>query len=247
MKKCLSCLLALCLLLPFLPALAEDTPQVQVVYTNVNFRSSPGGKVIGRFEGGELLTYYEEKHAGGYLWYSVKSEEYGDGYVNATCAMPYVEGEPHWGDADFDPMTPSLWQYVMDIYAWKLAHNLWRWDAEHACFSGVPMAQWDGVLPAADIVDMMLENHIMLRNSQTEPFTTAETEEEREKAALQILKIHYNVDSVQELFSRVPTYPTGISIDGFFQIEDWHSAAMPSSPLSRTIYEKLCEAFQPGA
>ena len=43
--------------------------------------------------------------------------------------MPYVESEPHWGDADFDPMTPSLWQYVMDIYAWKLAHNLWRWDA----------------------------------------------------------------------------------------------------------------------
>ena len=43
-KKCLSCLLALCLLLPFLPAMAEDVPQVQVVYTNVNFRSFPGGE-----------------------------------------------------------------------------------------------------------------------------------------------------------------------------------------------------------
>ena len=107
MKKCLSCLLALCLLLPFLPALTEDVPQVQVVYTNVNFRSSPGGKVIGRFDGGELLTYYEEKHAGGYLWYSVKSEEYGDGYVNATCAMPYVEGEPHWGMRILTPSPPA--------------------------------------------------------------------------------------------------------------------------------------------
>ena len=247
MKKCLLCLLALCLLLPCLSALAEDTPQVQVVYTNVNFRSTPGGHVIGRFNGGELLTYYEEKHSGGYLWYHVKSEEYGDGYINATCAMPYVEGEPHWGDEDFDPMTPSLWQYILDTYAWKLAHNLCRWDTAYDALSGVPMAQWDTVLPAADIVDMMLENHIMLPSSQTEPFTNASTEEEREKAALKILKIHYNVDSVQELFDRVPTYPSGASFDGFFQLEDWHSAAMPSSPLFRNIYEKLREVFRPAA
>ena len=158
--------------------------------------------------------------------------------------MPYIEGEPHWGDADYSPLTPSLRQYTLDLAGWKLEHHVGGWN-ECNEFSHTHYDNWDAVLPAADIVDMMLENHIMLPNSQTEPFTTAETEEEREKAALQILKIHYNVDSVQELFSRVPTYPTGISIDGFFQIEDWHSAAMPSSLLSRTIYEKLCEAFQP--
>ncbi len=246
MKKCLSCLLALCLLLPCLPALAEDTPLIQVVYTNVNFRSSPGGHVIGRFAGGELLTYIEEKHSGGYLWYYVKSDAYGDGYINATCAMPYVEGEPHWGDEDFDPMTPSLWQYLIDLTAWKLAHNINCWDTTYNGISRTDAAQWDAVLPAADIVDMMLENHIILRNSQTEPFTTAETEEEREKAALKILKIHYNVNSVQELLDRTPTYPDGTTA-AFFQIEDWHSADRSFSPLFRNIYEKLCEIFRPAA
>ena len=245
MKKILSCLLALCLLLPCLSALAEDTPQVQVVYTNVNFRSTPGGHVIGRFNGGELLTYYEEKHSGGYLWYHVKSEEYGDGYINATCAMPYVEGEPHWGDEDYSPLSPSLRQYTLDLYGWKLEHHLCGWDEEYNVYSGIHYTKWDTVLPAADIVDMMLENHIMLRNSQTEPFTNAATEEEREKAALKILKIHYNVDSVQELFFRTPEYPNGISIYGFFQIEDWHSVSLPCSTDAAIIGQMLDEAFPP--
>ncbi len=245
-KKCVFCLLILCLLLPFLPALAEDTlPRIQVVYTNVNFRSTPGGHVIGRFEGGELLTYYEEKHAGGYLWYHVKSEQYGEGYVNATCAMPYVEGEPHWGEEDYSPLTPSLKQYTLDIYAWKIAHHLYGWDEEHHVYSGIHYTKWDAVLPAADIVDMMLENHIMLRNSQTEPFSNAATEEEREQAALKILKIHYNVDSVYELFFRTPKYPDGTGIYGSFQIEDWHSVSRPYSTEVAIINQMLDEAFPP--
>ncbi len=245
MKKILSCLLALCLLLPCLPALAEDTPLIQVVYTNVNFRSSPGGHVIGRFAGGELLTYIEEKHSGGYLWYYVKSEQYGYGYVKATCAMPYVEGEPHWGDEDYTPVTPSLCRYTLDLVAWRIEHHIYGWDEEHHVYAGIHYSKWDAVLPAADIVDMMLENHIMLQNSQTEPFTTAETEEAREKAALKILKIHYNVDSVWELFFRSPSYPGGIGSFGFFQTEDWHSAYLPYSTDFAIIDQMLDEAFPP--
>ncbi len=101
------------------------------------------------------------------------------------------------------------------------------------------------MLPAADIVDMMLENHIMLQNSQTKPFTTAETEEEREKAALKILKIHYNVDSVQELFMRSPEYPDGTGIYSFFQIEDWHSVCLPYSTDAAIMSQLLDEAFPP--
>ncbi|MDO4838934.1 MAG: hypothetical protein Q4B32_11175 [Clostridia bacterium] len=245
MKKCLLCLLALCLLLLSLPALAEDTPQVQVVYTNVNFRSTPGGHVIGRFQGGELLTYYEEKHSGGYLWYYVKSEEYGDGYINATCAMPYVEGEPHWGDEDYSPLSPSLRQYTLDLAGWKLEHHVGGWN-ECNEFSTTRQDEWDAVLPAADIVDMMLENHIMLRNSQTEPFTSATTEEEREKAALKILKIHYNVDSVQELLFRTPKYPNNIGFgDDLIQLEDWHQPYPPTSQEFGSMYKEIHKAYRP--
>lgn len=108
------------------------------------------------------------------------------------------------------------------------------------------MAQWDRVLPAADIVDMMLENHIMLPNSQTEPFTTAETEEEREKAALKILKIHYNVDSVQELFIRSPKYPNNIGFgDDLIQLEDWHRIYPPTSEEFGSMYKEIHKAYRP--
>ncbi len=245
MKRLLAFVLCLCLLLPFLPTLAEDTlPQIQVVYTNVNFRSTPGGHVIGRFEGGELLTYCEEKHAGGYLWYHVKSEKYGDGYVNASCAMPYVEGESHWGEEDYSPLTPSLKQYTLDVCAWKIAHHVYGWQEEYEIYANFNKDEWDAVLPAADIVGMMLENHIMLRNSQTEPFSNAATEEEREQAALKILKIHYNVDSVQELLFRSPSLPNG---SGFawddFQIEDWHSIEPPTIKQFQRMHSDIYNTF----
>ena len=43
--------------------------QIQVVHSAVNFRESPGGKVIASLQGGELLECLDEEQYKGALWY----------------------------------------------------------------------------------------------------------------------------------------------------------------------------------
>ncbi len=66
---------------------ARDTVlsrQLQIVHSAVNFRESPGGKVIARLDGGEILQCLGEEQYKGDLWYQARSEQYGDGYVIST-------------------------------------------------------------------------------------------------------------------------------------------------------------------
>jgi len=62
--------------------------QVQIIHSAVNFRESPGGKVIASLQGGELLECLDEEQYKGNLWYHAQSEQYGDGYVIGTYAKP---------------------------------------------------------------------------------------------------------------------------------------------------------------
>lgn len=62
--------------------------QLQIVHSNVNFRKSPGGNVLGHLQGGDILECLDEEQYKGELWYHACSEQYGDGYVIGTYAKP---------------------------------------------------------------------------------------------------------------------------------------------------------------
>lgn len=67
--------------------------EVEITFPNVNCRRTPGGTVVGRFAGGEVLTARDEVRRNGQLWYHVSSEQYGEGYVSAAYARPVRQGE----------------------------------------------------------------------------------------------------------------------------------------------------------
>jgi len=62
-------------------AIATD---LEINYPNVNFRSEPGGNVIGTFSGGEVLAALDETWTKGQLWYHAHSDLFGDGYMSMT-------------------------------------------------------------------------------------------------------------------------------------------------------------------
>lgn len=91
-KICIVSVLLLSMLIIFSCSLSFAA-EVEIVYPNVNYRKSPGGEVIHRFAGGEVLEAQEEVRQNDQLWYHLSSDEYGEGYVSAIYAKPVWQGQ----------------------------------------------------------------------------------------------------------------------------------------------------------
>ena len=104
---------------------ASLSDQLQIVQNDVNFREAPGGKVLGRLQGGTVLDCLDEIQYKGELWYHARSAEYGEGYVICTFAKPIWNNMNWWplsetGDVVSDNMV--LFVYWMGSY--QLDHGL---------------------------------------------------------------------------------------------------------------------------
>ena len=106
---------------------------VEVIWNNVNFRQKPGGKVLGKLQGGTELDILEEKWYQDSLWYHTKTEQYGEGYIQATWAKPIWNGEYFWTrkidfDAtnDDDILTDNMLKYMLDMLQFELDYGFIR-------------------------------------------------------------------------------------------------------------------------
>ncbi len=101
--------------------------QMQIVHAAVNFRESPGGKVIASLQGGELLECLDEEQYKGDLWYHARSEQYGDGYVIATYAKPVWNNQTYWPlsePEDTISVSDNMYLFAYWMGTYQLDHGL---------------------------------------------------------------------------------------------------------------------------
>ncbi len=207
-----TCFLTLCMIM--LLSAAAGATEIEIIGPNVNFRSTPQGKVTARFSGGEVLQAADEIWAGDGLWYQVRSEQYGDGFVSGEWARPVYNGE-----TIYNPDHPDQLQYVTDnveSFFRSLCRFLYEngycyWDqTEQVCSFRVSRGEGDEsiVRPEhkTELALMLLTNGLLVETPETGILLNEEaSDEDKLQAAETILRKHYGTDDIWKilLFSGV--------------------------------------------
>ena len=186
-------------------ALATD---VEIHYPNVNIRETPGGKPVGRLSGGEVLPAVEETWANGQLWYHVKTEQYGDGYVSGEFARPiYAE------ERIFDPENPTNADYITENVAafytsllrWLYTYDYCYWDADEQGpnFRVHHMVGDESVVRPIhkwEIAFMLARYGLLVENGMTAVIRDTDAPSETKmKAASTVLKNHFGTDDIWDI------------------------------------------------
>ena len=202
---------------------------IQVCWHDVNFRQEPGGKVIHRFLGGEVLTCLDEVQYNGNLWYHARSEQYGEGYIEGTWAKPL------WHDLEFWPLPNGedivsrnmlFFAYWMGTY--QLDHGLSIID-EDGMLSSAPDSAVNAVpsLLPDDMKEVLAEKlyeygFICLNSSYEVLMDENVSAAEKNKLASDILMTHYGTDDLWKIIRHQ-------SLGLFINVTDWHSVQQPSN------------------
>lgn len=199
--------------------------QVQIVWHDVNFRTTPGGKVICRFQGGEILNCPDETQYKGQLWYHVLSPEFGDGYVNGTYAKPLWDNLSYWplpesGDILTDNMI--LFSYWFGTY--QLDHGLSIIEdvgtERQLIIAPLSVRGNLSIIPddmKIQLVLKMFEYGLICKSPAYDQLTdTATSVADKNTIASKILQKHYGTDDIWEIIIRA-------SKAVFIHINDLHT------------------------
>ena len=205
-KKLIGFLLSVILFCTILPmALAID---VEITGPDVNLRKEPKGKVITRFEGGEVLPALDEIWSHDQLWYQVHSDRYGDGYVSGEWARPVWNGI-----TIYDPDHPEKLKYVTenvesfytDLYRFLYDNGYCYWNQEEG---GTTFRVSNGIGDGSvvqpghklDLALMLLKNGLLVENRDTAILMNeTSTEEEKMQSASSLLRRHYGTEDMWEI------------------------------------------------
>lgn len=186
------------------------TDELQVVHNQVNFRKSPGGKVLGRLQGGAMLTFLDETQHKGELWYHAYSEEYGKGYVMAEYAKPVWNGENYWeamaeGRAFSDNLL--LYDYWMGTY--QMDHGLSIVETmdggRYVNVAPLTVRGNNAMIPddmGIQMVTKMYEYGLICYQSYYQQLQDPSVSlEAKKKIASTVLKNHYGTDNIWKIIA----------------------------------------------
>ena len=207
--------------------------QLQIMQNAVNFREAPGGKVLGRLQGGTILECLDETQYRGELWYHARSDEYGEGYVAGTFAKPVWNNMNWWqtreetGDVVSDNML--LFAYWMGSY--QLDHGLSvveTFGTERQLSIAPKSVRGDlSVIPEDMkilLAEKLYEYGFICRNASYDRLADPETaDEEKNSIAVSVLQKHYGTDDIWNIITRQSVVP-------FIHVSDLH--ARPEDPIS---------------
>ena len=222
--------------------------QVQIIHSAVNFRESPGGKVIASLQGGELLECLNEEQYKGNLWYHARSEQYGDGYVIGTYAKPVWNNQTYWPlsePEDTISVSDNMYLFAYWMGTYQLGHGLSiiKDTGSDRMLSIAPMTVRGNM--SLVLQDMKIELALKLYefgliclNDAYDPLQNDSLSfETRDKIASDVLWKHYGTDNVWEIITKQ-------SLVLFIHVNDLHNVGQLSDRdrmISDALLQKLVE------
>lgn len=208
---------------------------VEVIRNKVNFRQAPGGKILGQLQGGTELDFLEEAWVQDSLWYHAKSEQYGEGYIQATWAKPVWNGIYYWTrkiDADKtnddDILTDNMLRFRLGVLQLQFEHGLIRFtdDETDGLFVFDPdLYEADEELSEepgmkTEYALLLYENGMLCMDDRYDLLRNGEkSAQEKSDIASDVLKKHYGTDNLRVIFRQM-------NVCGFHP-SDWHTPEIP--------------------
>lgn len=218
--------------------------ELQIVHNQVNFRKAPGGKVLGRLQGGDLLKFLNETQYKDALWYHAYSEKYGEGYVLAVYAKPVWNGQNDWeameeGKSISDNLL--LYDYWMGTY--QMDHGLSIIETidggRYVNVAPITVRGNDDMIPDDMGIQMVTKMYeyglICYQPCYWQLQDPSVSLEEKKKIASSVLKNHYGTDSIWKIIA-VP------SILFFVHSNDLHGE--PNGDYSKRDYRLIDAVWQ---
>lgn len=219
--------------------------QVQIVHSAVNFRESPGGKVIASLQGGELLECLDEEQYKGNLWYHARSEQYGDGYVIGTYAKPIWNNQTYWPlsePEDTISVSDNMYLFACWMGTYQLDHGLSIIEdtGSDRMLNIAPMTVRGNmsVVPKDMKIELALRLYgfgmICLNDAYDQLRDDSLSFEIRDKIASDVLWKHYGTDNVWEIMTKQ-------SLVLFIHVNDLHNVGALLSERDRMVSNALLQ------
>ena len=219
--------------------------QVQIVHSAVNFRESPGGKVIASLNGGEILECLDEEQYKGDLWYHARSEQYGDGYVIGTYAKPMWNNQTYWPlsePEDTISVSDNMYLFAYWIGTYQLDHGLSIIEdtGSDRMLNIAPMTVRGNMslIPKDMKIELALKLYefgmICLNNAYDQLQDDSLSFDIRDEIASDVLWKHYGTDNVWEIMTKQ-------SLVLFIHVNDLHNGGVLLSEKDRMISNALLQ------
>ena len=219
--------------------------QVQIVHSAMNFRESPGGKVIASLNGGEILECLDEEQYKGDLWYHARSEQYGDGYVIAIYAKPVWNNQTYWPlsePEDTISVSDNMYLFAYWMGTYQLDHGLSVIEdtGSDRMINIAPMTVRGNmsVVPKDMKIELALKLYefglICLNDAYDQLRDDSLPFENRDEIASDVLWKHYGTDNVWEIMTKQ-------SLVLFIHVNDLHNGGVLLSEKDRMISNALLQ------
>ncbi len=219
--------------------------QVQIVHSAVNFRESPGGKVIASLDGGEILECLDEEQFKGDLWYHARSEQYGDGYVIGTYAKPVWNNQSYWPlsePEDTISVSDNMYVFAYWMGTYQLDHSLTVIDdtGSDRMLNIAPMTVRGrmSVVPQDMKIELAIKLYefglICLNDAYDQLRDDSLPFEIRDEIASDVLWKHYGTDNVWEIMTKQ-------SLVLFIHVNDLHNVGVLLTDRDRMIGNALLQ------
>ena len=221
--------------------------QLQVLHSNVNFRESPGGNVLGHLQGGELLECIEEGQYKGELWYHARSELYGDGYVIGTYAKPVWNNQLYWPlsePEDIISVTDNMVLFALWMGNYQMDHGLSIIDAD-GMLSIAPMTVRGNMSLIPDDMKIQLANKLfeygfICGNADYDHLRDDSlSSKQKNSIASYVLWKHYGTDNIWDIITKQ-------SLFLFIHANDLHGSGMQLSERGRMLSNALLQDIVQG-
>lgn len=184
---------------------------LQVVQNDVNFRKTPGGKVLGRLQGGTLLECMYELQYKGELWYCARSAEYGEGFVIGTYAKPVWNNMNWWPLSETEDTVSDnmvLFAYWMGSYQLDNGLSIIETYGSERQLSIAPMSVRGNQSKIPEDMKIqfatkLFEYGFICRNAAYDKLADPNvTTREKDVVAAGVLQEHYGTDDIWEIISK---------------------------------------------
>ena len=199
--------------------------KLQIVQNEVNFRESPGGKVLGRLQGGTVLDCLDETQYREELWYHARSAEYGEGYVMCTFARPVWNNMNWWPLSEAaDIVSDNMLLFAYWMGAYQLDHGLSVIETvgsdQQLDIAPLTVRGNEALIPEdmkVLLVSRLYEYGFICRNASYDQLTDPSLSiEEKNDIAVSVLQKHYGTDNVWKIIEKQ-------SVILFIHVNDLHA------------------------
>lgn len=221
--------------------------QLQVLHSDVNFRESPGGNVLGRLQRGDLLECIEEEQYKGELWYHARSELYGEGYVIGTYAKPVWNNQLHWPlsePEDVISVSDNMILFASWMGNYQMDHGLSVIDAD-GMLSIAPMTVRGNMSLIPEDMKIQLANKLfeygfICGNADYDRLRDDSlSSEQKNSIASYVLWKHYGTDNIWDIITQQ-------SLFLFIHANDLHGGGMQLSERGRMLSNALLQDIVQG-